>query len=103
MAAFKAELPTILQTAVLGESEEMPEGSVAVRGYDFNEGVDYHKLLLSFATTGFTATTFGQAVEEVKRMRAWRLSDEPVADDEDEHHVRRGAIEGRGATASDAR
>ena len=53
MSAFRPDLPPILQTAVLGESEEMPEGSVPVRGYDFNEGVDYHKLLLSFATTGF--------------------------------------------------
>ena len=79
-----AELPAILQTAVLGESEEMPEGSVPVKGYDFNDGLDLNKLLGSLSTTGFTATTFGQAVEEVKRMRAWRLSDEPVAADEDE-------------------
>lgn len=85
MPTDNAALPTILQTAVLGESEEMPEGSVPVKGYDFNSGVDYHKLLLSYATTGFTATTFGQAVEEVKKMRAWRLSDEPIAADEDEH------------------
>ena len=69
---------------MLGESEPMPEGSVPVRGYDFNNGPDLEALLASFATTGFQATSFGQAVEEIKRMRAWRLSDEPVADDEDE-------------------
>jgi mono/diheme cytochrome c family protein len=32
-------LPAILQTAVLGESSEMPAGSVPVKGYDFNNGV----------------------------------------------------------------
>ena len=31
-------LPAILQTAVLGESSEMPAGSVPVKGYDFNNG-----------------------------------------------------------------
>lgn len=35
-------------------------------------------------TTGFQATNFAQAVAEVERMRAWRLSDVPVAEDEDE-------------------
>ena len=40
---------------VLGESEPMPEGSVPVRGYDFNQGCDMNALLASFATTGFQA------------------------------------------------
>ena len=37
-AEIKNALPQILQTAVLGESEEMPEGSIPVKGYDFNNG-----------------------------------------------------------------
>ena len=43
-------------------------------GYDFNQGVDHDKLLDSFLTTGFQATNFGKAVEEVRRMvseEAW--------------------------------
>ena len=76
--------PAIAQSAVLGESEEMPEGSIPVKGYDFNGGVDLAALLDSYAQTGFQATAFGQAVAEVRRMRAWRLSDEPVAADEKE-------------------
>ena len=31
----------------------MPEGTPVVRGYDFNAGVDYAKMLAAFATTGF--------------------------------------------------
>jgi deoxyhypusine synthase len=75
-------LPAILQTAVLGESSEMPAGSVPVKGYDFNNGVDLNAVLQSFATTGFQATNFGLAVDEINKMLAWRLSDEPVAPDE---------------------
>eukprot|EP01097_Dermamoeba_algensis_P006323 TRINITY_DN3956_c0_g1_i1.p1 TRINITY_DN3956_c0_g1~~TRINITY_DN3956_c0_g1_i1.p1 ORF type:complete len:370 (-),score=92.83 TRINITY_DN3956_c0_g1_i1:297-1406(-) len=55
-----------------------------VRGYDFNEGVDFEKLLNSYLYTGFQATSFGSAVQEVNRMINWRLSDEPIADDEDD-------------------
>jgi len=76
--------------AVLVESQDMPEGSVEVNGYDFNAGFskgeapDIHALLQSYATTGFQATNFGLAVNEINRMRKWRLSDVPVAADEDE-------------------
>lgn len=50
-------------------------------------GVTLGGLLGSFMTTGFQATNFAQAVEEVERMRAWRLSDVPVAADEDEEFL----------------
>lgn len=41
---------------------------LAVCGYDFNEGVDYNKLVDSFATTGFQATHFARAVEITNAM-----------------------------------
>ncbi len=87
MAETVAELPSVLQSAVLGESEEMPEGSVPVKGFDFNGfrgGAGYDALLKSLSTTGFQATSFGEAVDEINRMRAWRLSDDPIAPDEEE-------------------
>jgi deoxyhypusine synthase len=40
----------------------------AIRGYDFNAGVDFDKLMAAMMTTGFQATALGQAVEEVNRM-----------------------------------
>ena len=61
---YAEALPDILQSAVLGESEEMPEGSIPVRGYDFNDGVDLDALLSSLATTGFQASNFGLAIED---------------------------------------
>lgn len=67
------------QQAVLGGSEALPEGTPQVRGYDFpplGQPVDYERLLAAMATTGFQASAFGAAVAEVRRMLAWRLSDE---------------------------
>ena len=56
-------LPGTLQTAVLGESEDMPEGSVPVRGYDFGRGVvDMQELVASLATTGFQARAHAACV-----------------------------------------
>lgn len=34
--------------------------------------------------TGFQATNLGLAIEEINRMRRWRLSDVPVTPDEDD-------------------
>ncbi len=51
---------------VLRNSEE-PQG-ISVKGYDFNKGVDYEKLLDSYASTGFQATHFANAIEIVNKM-----------------------------------
>ena len=37
-------------------------------GYDFNQGVDFHKLFTSYKTSGFQATNFGLAVEQINAM-----------------------------------
>ncbi|KAJ3150251.1 hypothetical protein HDU89_003340 [Geranomyces variabilis] len=68
--------------AVLVQSTPMPADSVRVEGYDFNNGIDYSALMASYLRTGYQATSIGQAIEEINRMIHWRLSDEPVADDE---------------------
>jgi deoxyhypusine synthase len=52
---------------VLRESEE-PRG-LPIRGYDFNQGVDYDKIIDSFASTGFQATHLAKAIELIKQMR----------------------------------
>ncbi len=53
---------------VLRESEE-PKNYVAIKGYDFNQGVDYDKIIDSFASTGFQATHLAKAIELIKQMR----------------------------------
>lgn len=61
-------LPSIVNSAVLVESVQMPENAETVEGYDFNQGIDYCKLLQSFKRTGFQAMHFGKAVDEIKKM-----------------------------------
>ena len=39
-----------------------------MKGYDFNQGVDHHALLQSYKYSGFQATNFGLAVEEINKM-----------------------------------
>ena len=56
------------RTAVLVPSDEMPENATSVKGYDFNQGIDFNALLESYFTTGFQATQLGRAIAEINRM-----------------------------------
>lgn len=60
--------PSVAVEAVLSKSDPMPENSETVKGYDFGKGIDYHALLKSFKHTGFQATNFGNAVDEINKM-----------------------------------
>jgi deoxyhypusine synthase len=53
--------------AILKESEEVQ--GVTIGGYDFNNGVDYGKLIDKFSSTGFQATNLAKAIEIIKEMR----------------------------------
>ena len=75
MAANLSSTPQNATDAVLVESVEMPEDTPRVRGYDFSNGVDYEAILGSYINSGFQATNFGLAVEEINKMvrtRLWR-------------------------------
>lgn len=63
-----SELPQLVKDAVLASSEPVAVDSLEIRGYDFSDGVDYHALLDSYKSTGFQATHFGKAVEEINKM-----------------------------------
>lgn len=65
-----------LNSALLVETSEdakMKERDV-VSGYDFNQGIDYQRLVDAFATTGFQATHFSRAVRQIKLMASVILS-----------------------------
>ncbi|KAJ2849328.1 Deoxyhypusine synthase [Coemansia brasiliensis] len=81
---MKEAAPDVATAAVLVRSDSVPDDAQPVRGYDFDNGVDYSALLSSYANTGFQATSFGRAVEIINKMRAWRLSDEPVDENDNE-------------------
>ena len=63
------EIPSVVLETILAKSEPMPSDAVAVKGFDFNNGVpDVHSLLSTYITTGFQATHFGRAVKEIEKM-----------------------------------
>jgi deoxyhypusine synthase len=53
-----------------------------VKGYDYNKGVNFEEVLKSYISTGFQATNFGLAIEEIMKMIRWRLSDDPVEEND---------------------
>ena len=87
----KPHIPSISASAVLGESSCMPVGSIECHGFDFNSCLDnsasytagLDALLSSFSTMGFQATHLGQAIQQIQRMRQWRLSDIPWQEGDD--------------------
>lgn len=57
-----------------------------VRGYDWNAGINYEQILKSYLTTGFQATNFGLAVQEINNMLECRdkpMKETPHEDIED--------------------
>ncbi|KAF4517780.1 hypothetical protein B566_EDAN002985 [Ephemera danica] len=82
------------EQAVFVKSISLPEETPVVKGYDWNNGVDYHALLQTYQCSGFQATNFGLAVNEINNMISCRnkLLPEDKADDsmeEDEFIKRR--------------
>jgi deoxyhypusine synthase len=56
----------IAKKNVLFSSKE-PTG-ISVKGYEFNNGIDYNKILDSYLTTGFQATHLAKAIEIINKM-----------------------------------
>ncbi|MBU0894136.1 MAG: deoxyhypusine synthase [Nanoarchaeota archaeon] len=60
------ESEKISREASLKKSEEI--FGINIKGYDFNKGVDYNKILDSYLSTGFQASHFAKAVEVINKM-----------------------------------
>jgi deoxyhypusine synthase len=51
---------------------KLPETHKEIKGYDFNKGLDYDKLIESFATMGIQSSQLSKAIEITKEMLLWR-------------------------------
>ncbi|KAF4350105.1 hypothetical protein F8388_010574 [Cannabis sativa] len=71
-------------TAAFKESESLEGKCSKIEGYDFNQGVDYPRLLSSMVSTGFQASNLGDAIQVVNEMLDWRLADETIGEDASE-------------------
>lgn len=61
-------------------------------GYDFNQGVNYHELFESYKHSGFQATNFGLAVDEITKMMDERevpLKEDQTDDYEEDEFIKR--------------
>lgn len=66
--------------------------SFVYTGYDFNSGLDYHEVLKAMTFSGFQATNFGLAVEEIKQMLDQRnipLTEDQLDSLEEDEFIRR--------------
>jgi len=57
----------IARENILRRSEEV--NGFAIKGYNFDEGIDYEKIIDSYATTGAQASNLAKAIEIIKEMR----------------------------------
>lgn len=57
-----------VHTTVFKESENLEGKCTQIQGYDFNQGLDYSRLIDSLFSTGFQASIIGDAVEVVNQM-----------------------------------
>jgi deoxyhypusine synthase len=58
----------LAEAAVLVKSDKLPDDTPVVKGYDFNKGIDYEQLFGACMHTGFQATSFALAVEQINQM-----------------------------------
>jgi deoxyhypusine synthase len=68
-----------VKEAVFLKSDDALLTTETVRGYDFEQGLDYDAILDSYSRIGYQATSLSQAIQEINRMLHWRLSDEPIS------------------------
>lgn len=79
-------VPEIVQEAVLKKTSTTSLLNETVSGYNWSNGLDFHKLLDSYKHTGFQATNFGLAVDEINKMITCRnlpIPKDKYNDDED--------------------
>lgn len=67
--ASNSSVPNVSQQAVLVKSDEtfITDKNI-IRGYDFNNGIEYDRMFESFKYIGFQATNLALAIEEVNKM-----------------------------------
>lgn len=68
IAVMEDHVISAVHTSVFKESENLEGKCTQIQGYDFNQGLDYSRLIDSLFSTGFQASIIGDAVEVVNQM-----------------------------------
>lgn len=69
--------------SVLVKSDDSYKKEI-IKGYEFNDGINYEKIMQAFSNSGFQASNLGKAIEIINNMISYRLSDDPIDPEEDE-------------------
>lgn len=86
------KIPEIVKNAVLMQSSPIPIGTPVVKGYDWNKGINYHALFETYKNSGFQASNFGLAVDEIQKMinaRNIPLEDDQIDTLEEDKFIKR--------------
>ncbi|TFK75942.1 Deoxyhypusine synthase [Pluteus cervinus] len=84
---MSSTVPSGAAAAILQPSEAVSEDAVSVQGPNFDSPLSLHQFLASYERIGFQANSLGRAIDIVNKMRTWKLSDEPITDDENEAYL----------------
>lgn len=85
---FVSKLPPIIKDGVFQrEDNDALKEMEVVKGYDFNQGVDYEKVLKTYIHSGCQAAYVGEAIKIMNEVINWRLSDEDVSEEKDERYL----------------
>lgn len=63
MDAYEREFASVFR-----DTDPIPDDTPQVKGYDFNQGINYKDLLGSYIHTGFQATNVGLAIDQINQM-----------------------------------
>lgn len=86
------EIPENIKKAVLKKSENNLENSQIIKGYDFNNGINYEEILNYFKICGFQASNFSLGVDEINKMLEKRnipLDDDDLDSYEEDEFIKR--------------
>lgn len=89
-----ANIPEDTREAIFHRSDNtFLKNATPVKGYDFNNGIDFTKIFESYAGTGIQATSMAEGIDIINNMIHWRLSDEAIneetAEDEKDPEFRK--------------
>ncbi|KAG6814204.1 hypothetical protein H0H92_000881 [Tricholoma furcatifolium] len=79
-------VPAAASAAVLQPSDPISDDAVSVQGPNFEKPLSLLEFLQSYERIGFQANSLGKAIDIVNKMRKWRLSDEPLQEDESDYY-----------------
>jgi hypothetical protein len=83
-----SKVPEVCQIPEKTKSDDFYiANATPVKGYDFNNGLDYDKLFEAFKHTGVQATSLGKSIDIVNDMIKWRLSEEEVTENEQDEYL----------------